>query len=69
MLLLVGPWPADQGLFCMKNAVRNAAYDWTSDVDYRANRDLYRVGKGERGVLICEPYKSELLPIGASARR
>ncbi len=25
--------------------------------------DLYRVGKGEQGVLIAEPYKSELLPL------
>jgi hypothetical protein len=29
----------------------------------RARADLYRVGKGEQGVLICEPYKSELLPL------
>src|SRR6188474_2407468 len=40
-----------------------AAYYWRPDVDYRARPDLYRVGKGEQGVLICEPYKSELLPI------
>jgi len=31
-------------------------------VDYRALPKLYRVGKGEQGVLICEPYKSELTP-------
>lgn len=36
-------------------------YAWRNDVDYRANPELYRVGKGEQGVLICEPYKSELL--------
>lgn len=39
-----------------------AAYPWKPGVDYRAHPDLYRVGKGEQGVLICEPYKSELVP-------
>jgi hypothetical protein len=29
-------------------------------VDYRRHPELYRVGKGEQGVLICEPYKSEI---------
>jgi hypothetical protein len=32
-------------------------------VDYRANPELYRVGKGEQGVLICEPYKGELVSL------
>lgn len=35
-------------------------YDWKPDVDYRQNPEAYRVGKGEQGVLICEPYKSEI---------
>lgn len=35
-------------------------YYWKNDVDYKKNKELYRVGKGEQGVLICEPYKSEL---------
>jgi hypothetical protein len=35
-------------------------YPWKKDVDYRTNPELYRVGKGEQGVLICEPYKSEI---------
>lgn len=39
-----------------------AAYPWKPGVDYRANPELYRVGKGEQGVLICEPYKGELVP-------
>lgn len=30
--------------------------------DFRAHPDLYRVGKGEQGVLLVEPYKSEILP-------
>ena len=36
------------------------AYAWKPDVDYRVQPELYRVGKGEQGVLICEPYKSEI---------
>ncbi len=37
-------------------------YPWKPDVDYRKSPDRYRVGKGEQGVLICEPYKSEIGP-------
>lgn len=32
-------------------------------IDFRAHPELYRVGRGEEGVLIAEPYKSELLPL------
>lgn len=39
-----------------------ATYAWKTGVDYRAHPELYRVGKGEQGVLICEPYKSEISP-------
>ena len=46
----------------MKKPFNSAAYDWKRDVDYRRRPELYRVGKGEQGVLICEPYKSELVP-------
>jgi hypothetical protein len=35
-------------------------YPWKPDIDYRSHPELYRVGKGEQGVLICEPYKSEI---------
>ena len=38
-------------------------YAWKPDINYRARPERYRVGKGEQGVLICEPYKSELLPL------
>ena len=41
------------------------AFDYTLDfkrVDFRANPELYRVGRGEQGVLLVEPYKSEILP-------
>jgi hypothetical protein len=37
-----------------------ATYPWKPGVDYRTHPELYRIGKGEQGVLICEPYKSEL---------
>jgi hypothetical protein len=30
--------------------------------DARANPEKYQVGKGEQGVLMVEPYKSEILP-------
>jgi hypothetical protein len=33
------------------------------DIDFRAHPELYRVGRGEEGVLIAQPYKSELLPL------
>ena len=36
------------------------AYKWKPDIDYKNHPELYRVGKGEQGVLICEPYKSEI---------
>ena len=36
------------------------SYPWTPDIDYSRYPKLYRVGKGEQGVLICEPYKSEI---------
>jgi hypothetical protein len=32
-------------------------------IDFRAHPELYRVGKGEQGVLLVEPYKSEPLPL------
>jgi len=40
----------------------NADYfkKWNPDVDYRQNPHLYKVGRGQQGVLICEPYKSEI---------
>jgi hypothetical protein len=37
-----------------------ANYAWKPDVDYREHPELYRIGKGEQGVLICEPYKTEI---------
>lgn len=31
-------------------------------IDFRAQPELYQVGRGEQGVLMVEPYKSEILP-------
>jgi hypothetical protein len=33
------------------------------NLDLRDHPELYRVGRGEQGVLLVEPYKSELLPL------
>jgi hypothetical protein len=30
--------------------------------DFRKNPELYRIGVGEQGVLLVQPYKSEILP-------
>lgn len=41
------------------------AFDYSLDfktIDFRLHPELYRVGKGEQGVLLVEPYKSEILP-------
>ncbi|MFP9100463.1 DUF4385 domain-containing protein [Flavobacterium sp. RHBU_24] len=35
-------------------------YPWKPDIDYREHPELYKVGKGEQGVLVCEPYKTEI---------
>jgi len=40
----------------------NYELDFTK-TDFRKNPELYRVGKGEQGVLLVEPYKSEILPL------
>ena len=40
-------------------------FDYALDfkrTDFHAHPELYRVGRGEQGVLLVEPYKSELLP-------
>ena len=40
-------------------------FDYTLDfksIDFRQRPELYWVGKGEQGVLLVEPYKSEILP-------
>lgn len=42
-----------------------AKFDYSLDyknLDLRAHPELYRTGVGEQGVLLVEPYKSEILP-------
>ena len=42
-----------------------AKFDYSLDyknLDLRQHPDLYRTGIGEQGVLLVEPYKSEILP-------
>jgi Domain of unknown function (DUF4385) len=41
--------------------VFNYSLDFKS-IDFRKNPELYQVGRGEQGVLLVEPYKSEILP-------
>ncbi|MGP4076710.1 DUF4385 domain-containing protein [Halobacillus sp. K22] len=41
------------------------SFDYSTDfknTDFRKNPDKYRVGRGEQGVLLVEPYKGEILP-------
>ena len=43
----------------------NAKFDYSLPfrrIDFRKRPDLYRVGRDEQGVLLVEPYKSEILP-------
>lgn len=39
----------------------NYALDY-GQLDLRKQPELYRIGRGEQGVLLVEPYKSEILP-------
>jgi Domain of unknown function (DUF4385) len=41
-------------------------FDYSLDfktVDFRQHPELYCIGRGEQGVLLVEPYKSEILPL------
>jgi hypothetical protein len=38
-----------------------AGFDYKG-IDFRRHPELYRVGRGEQGVLTAEPYKGEILP-------
>lgn len=53
-------------LFAAKGLMKKLPFNYNLDyrsLDLRANPHLYRVGKGEQGVLLVEPYKSEILPL------
>lgn len=45
----------------MPYAVFDYALDY-KNIDFRKNPEWYRTGRGEQGVLLVEPYKSEILP-------
>ncbi|BDU60458.1 hypothetical protein FLA4_08680 [Candidatus Rickettsia kotlanii] len=40
----------------------NKSYKWKNDIEYRKYPESCRVGKGEQGICICQPYKNEILP-------
>jgi hypothetical protein len=45
--------------------VNNDKFDYSlnlKQVNFREQPDLYRIGVGEQGVLLVEPYKFEILP-------
>jgi hypothetical protein len=45
--------------------VDNMSFDYDLDfdnIDFRKEPEKYRVGRGEQGVLMVEPYKGEILP-------
>ncbi|XID75061.1 DUF4385 domain-containing protein [Alkanindiges sp. WGS2144] len=45
--------------------VKSNSFDYSLDfkkIDFRQHPELYRIGRGEQGVLLVEPYKSEILP-------
>lgn len=58
----------DNGQTFLKDSLlilRRMKFDYTlnyDEIDFRAHPELYRVGRGEQGVLSVEPYKSEILP-------
>ena len=45
------------------SVAKSAYVDSYRRIDFRAHPEKYRVGRGEEGVLVAEPYKSELLPL------
>ena len=58
---------SSSGLFNVIGLLRYATmtFDYSLDftqVDFRRQPELYRIGRGEQGVLLVEPYKSEILP-------
>ena len=48
-----------------KKAMPKPKFDYSlnyAELDLRAHPELYRVGVGEQGVLLVQPYKGEILP-------
>ena len=45
----------------MAKQVDNLYFEkWNPAVDYKQHPELYHIGRGQQGVLICEPYKSNI---------
>ncbi|WP_158828484.1 DUF4385 domain-containing protein [Mucilaginibacter lacusdianchii] len=45
--------------------MKQTGFDYNLDfstIDFRLHPELYKIGKGEQGVLLVQPYKSEILP-------
>ena len=48
---------------CREEFIEAVPYmKWYEGIDFRKNPELYRIGRGEQGVLMAEPYKSEICP-------
>lgn len=48
-----------------ESRVFSKSFDYSLDfkkINFRKRPELYRIGRGEQGVLLVEPYKSEILP-------
>ena len=48
-----------------KSRVHSNSFNYELDftrINFRERPELYRIGRGEQGVLLVEPYKSEILP-------
>lgn len=46
-------------------ATKSKYFDYSLDfknINFREHPEMYQVGRGEQGVLLVEPYKSEILP-------
>lgn len=62
--LILNLYPAGTGI-ASSSLMPFAKFDYSLDyknLDLRLNPELYRTGVGEQGVLLVEPYKSEILP-------
>lgn len=56
---MVNPIPRRQ------SRIHSNSFDYSLDfkkINFRKHPELYRIGRGEQGVLLVEPYKSEILP-------
>ncbi len=47
----------------LPNSTKKFSYNHNfNEIDFRRNPEKYTIGRGEQGVLLVEPYKSEILP-------